>query len=158
MPCEFLGLPLVWQSLLSAGRLPFADEFLQERQRRLDTALVQDGQDAVARPDDQRRPRVRPVELVALVAGRLVEMFLVWLNVIERIGRRHLVVFDRQLAERRGGPVQPAPVRQRHAPVQHLDDIELAGILSVARIAPTTPIVPILSAVILRRATLPNCQ
>jgi hypothetical protein len=85
-------------------------------------------------------------------------MFLVRLHVVERIGRRRLGVLDRQLAERRGRPIGPAPVRQRLAPVVNLDNIELAGILPLPCVSPTTPIMPILSVVLLGRSALPDRQ
>lgn len=64
------------------------------------------------------------VEGGAFIASRLVEMLLVWLHVVEGVGRREFAVHGRQYAERRRHAVRPTPFGQALIAVEDLARLE----------------------------------
>src|SRR4029079_17562874 len=79
--------------------------------------LTQNGKEALARPEHESRPAVGSLERGALVAGRLMKVLLVRLQVVERVGRAEFVVSNRNLTQHRGLTIGPPPCRQSNGAV-----------------------------------------
>jgi hypothetical protein len=113
------GLPLA-----RGARSPALGQVGQIGKRDGQPGLAQDGEDARARPQHQRRPAIGAIEGGSFVAGRFVKLLFVRFHVIEGIERRELVIPDRKLTQRRRAAVGSPPLGQAHVAVMDLARFE----------------------------------
>ena len=101
---------------IPAARGPALGQIAEIGERDRQTGLVQHGEDPLARPQHQGRATIGALERRPFVAGRLVELLLVRLHFLERIGRRELLRPRPETRPERTAAVGPPPFGQGHMP------------------------------------------
>jgi len=104
---------------------PALGQVCEIRQGDPQAGLVEDREESIARPKHESGPAVGALEGGSFVAGRLVEVLVVRVHVFERVGGRKLVVFDRQLDQKRRAAVEPPPFGKADIAVIDLASFQL---------------------------------
>jgi hypothetical protein len=115
---------------IGTGLLPCPDQLAEEGNADLQPALAEDRGAMPARPDDEGGALVEPIEAGAFVAGSLLKLELIRLQVVEHAGRGELIQLEGKRSQVRMAAVGMTPSVDELTALVDFADLELIVVVT----------------------------
>jgi hypothetical protein len=115
---------------IGTGLLPCPDQLAEKGNAHLQPALAEDRGAMPARPDDEGGALVEPIEAGAFVAGSLLKLELIRLQVVEHAGRGELIQLEGKRSQVRMAAVGMTPSVDELTALVDFADLELIVVVT----------------------------